>query len=218
MWHFLFSQCHPVTIVLDIDVVEILENSGGPPSSLRWGFLVQSKICKRWGCDSKCHSSHAHRLCEQSCFGFPLVQNILWRQPWKNVSACASLATIFALKPLGHERLRVLLHGYLCAIRMPKDLAFCQSFYHIQQLMQLGATGRVINWNPNELCLTASKNRPHPNSSWASQVPGRQFLLHSEACATLPRKCQTGTMCMGGATGTWDGWAPLETGVAPYGI
>ena len=42
--------------------------------------------------------------------------------------------------------------------------------------MQLGATSAVINWNPNELPLTAPKNRPHPNSSWASQVLGRQTV------------------------------------------
>ena len=64
--------------------------------------------------------------------------------------------------------------------------------------------------NPNELPLTSSKNRPHPNSTERYRCSEDiQFLLHIEACATLPRQRHM----MGLATGTWDGRAPLETEV-----
>ena len=51
------------------------------------------------------HSSHAHRLRAQAVSDFHGYRSLNWRQPCETASA--SLATILALKPLGHERLRV---------------------------------------------------------------------------------------------------------------
>ena len=134
-----------------------------------------------------------------SCFGFPRVQVRKLEAAVRNRRWKASCQIFCSLDILA-------LFGYTLPVVLPYSGAHWVGRHKCSDQLE-----------PEfELPLTASKNRPHPNSSWASQVPERQLLLHTDACAIQPRKCQTGTLCVGIARGTWDGWAPLEAGDGPY--
>ena len=104
MWHFLFSRCNPVTIFWTLTllkswgIVELrLVPYVGP-----WGkvnFANVEVVIRH--VTALMHTVYVHKAVSD----FPWYRNIIWRQPCETGSAW--LATIFALKPLGHERLRV---------------------------------------------------------------------------------------------------------------
>ena len=98
-----FSQCNPVAFFLDLDVVEILELRLLPYAGPFWGkvnFATVEVVIRN--VTALMDTVDVHKAVSDSHW---YRRSISWRQPCETASA--SLATIFALKPLGHERLRV---------------------------------------------------------------------------------------------------------------
>ena len=202
MWHFFFSPNVTVSQVFGQWHYWNLDKWGAPPSSLFWDSWG-STFWNFWRFDSKFHSSYAHRSRAQFVSDFHWQRRVCWRQPYETASA--RMATIFALKPLGHEGLRVKSFVTWTCLRYLDD----QKFGVLPAVLPYSAAHAVgrhkhsDHGTHNELPLTAPKNWPQQLSvTSARKTNSFYWYLHRSKRATLPRKCHP----MSIAAGIWDGW------------